>query len=292
MYRPRDLDDALRFLHENSPGVKPLAGGTELLVLIKDRKIETPRYLLDLSPLRKELSYVKREKGVVKIGALTTLWELSKTFLHSEPRYGGFVDTWKSFGTLAIRFSATVGGNVASATQYSDYITTLLVYDAEVETASIRGRRVIPLEKLLEDKRKLAISPDEIIVEIRFKEPPANTGSAFLKFDRRRQLIAGIVTGAFLVSVDSGRLTDVRVAFDMVREKKIPARARRVEEFLRGRELSEENLAKAAEEILPSEMARVDDWWTTAEYRLEMSKTILKRGIDLASRRARGERVA
>ncbi|MEM0377792.1 MAG: xanthine dehydrogenase family protein subunit M [Thermosphaera sp.] len=279
LYRPKSLDDALEFLSKNAPEVRPIAGGTELLVLLRDKKIPTPKYLLDLSPLKNQLSYVKVEGEVVKIGATTTLYELSKTFLHKDVRFAGFVDTWRKFGTFAIRFSATIGGNIAAATQYSDYITLLLAYDASVRVISVKGERVIPLEHFIIDKRTIRLQPDELIVEVEFPNPPDRTSSSFIKFDRRELLIAGIVTGACYLSLDGSRIRDVKIAFDMVRDKRIPARLKEVEDFLRNREFSEEIIEKASEEVLPASMKRISDWWTSAEYRLDMSKVSLKRGL-------------
>jgi carbon-monoxide dehydrogenase medium subunit len=289
IYKPKSLSDALEFLDKNAPDVKPIAGGTELLLLIRDKKIKPPKYLLDLNPLKKTLSYVKVEGGLVKIGALTSIYDLSQSVLHSDKRYAGFVDVWEKFGTMALRFEATIGGNLNAATQYSDYITLLLAFDANVKLESVRGVRELKLSEFIVDKRKTALNPNELLVEVSFKEPPAESGSSFIKFDRRELLIAGIVTEATYLHLENEVIKDVRVAFDMVSGRKIPARAVKTEEFLRGKRFSSEVLEEAAEKILPSEMTRVTDWWTTAEYRLEMSKASLKRGLKLAYERIRGE---
>jgi len=289
IYRPKSLSDALEFLDKNAPDVKPIAGGTELLLLIRDKKIKPPKYLLDLNPLKKTLSYVKVEGGLVKIGALTSIYDLSQSVLHSDKRYAGFVDVWEKFGTMALRFEATIGGNLNAATQYSDYITLLLAFDANVKLESVRGVRELKLSEFIVDKRKTALNPNELLVEVSFKEPPAESGSSFIKFDRRELLIAGIVTEATYLHLENEVIKDVRVAFDMVSGRKIPARAVKTEEFLRGKRFSSEVVEEAAEKILPSEMTRVTDWWTTAEYRLEMSKVSLKRGLKLAYERIRGE---
>jgi len=155
---------------------------------------------------------------------------------------------------------------------------------------SKEGERRLTLEQLVLDKRKLAIKPDELLKEIIIPVPPENTSSSFMKFDRRRILIAGVVTGAVLLTLNDNVIEDIKISFDMIREKRVPGRAKKTEEFLRGKELSEEVVEEAAEKILPSEMERVSDWWTTAEYRLDMSKVILKRNIFRAARRIRGEK--
>ncbi len=265
-----------------------MAGGTELLLLIRDRRIPTPKYVVVLEPLKKELSYVRIDGDTVRIGALTTLWEMSKTFLHSDKRYAGFVDVFDGFATMAMRFYATLGGNILSATQYNDYITLLLVYDASVTLKSVNGERTLKLEEFLIDKRKVDLKPNELLTEISFKVPPENSSSSFIKFDRRKLLIAGVVTGAAYLELDGDVIKDVRISFDMVREKRIPARAKKTEEFLKGKQFSLELLEEASEKILPSEMERISDWWTTAEYRMDMSKVVLRRNLLRAAERIRG----
>ncbi|MEM4864273.1 MAG: FAD binding domain-containing protein [Desulfurococcaceae archaeon] len=282
---PRSLDEALELMDKYSPDIKPIAGGTELLILIRDGKIPRPKYLLDLNPLRSELSYVVVDENSVRIGALTTVFELSKTILHRDYRFAGFSDLWNKFGTLVIRISATIGGNVASATQYSDYIPLLLVYDSVVKTISVKGERCFKLEEFIVDTRKTMLESNEIIKEIEFKVPPPRASSSFIKFDRRNILIAGVITGAFYLEIDDGLIKNVRIAYDMIREKRIPGRARETEKALVNKEFSEELVEKTGYNVLSREMIRVSDWWTTAEYRLEMSIVALKHGLKTAYER-------
>ncbi|MCC6034869.1 MAG: FAD binding domain-containing protein [Desulfurococcaceae archaeon] len=279
LYRPKDLDDAIRFLASNYPDAMPLAGGTELLILIRDRKIKPPKYLVDLAPLRKQLSYVVVENGYVKIGALTTIWELSNTILHRDIRFAGFRDVWHKFGTIALRFSATIGGNIATATDFSDYIVLLLAYDASVKLTGVNGERVVSLEKLLVNRRKLDLKPGELITEILIPEPPVNASSAFEKFDRRRILIAGLANTASYLHVEGKKILEAKISLDTVGEKRIPERIRILEDLLKGKELSEELIERVIEDLLPRIIKKYTDWWTTAEYRLEMSKVTVKRTL-------------
>ncbi|WP_148677130.1 FAD binding domain-containing protein [Staphylothermus hellenicus] len=288
MYRPKSLEDALEFLDKHSGEAKPLAGGTELIILIRDRRIPIPKHLVDLNAIKRELSFVEKKDDGIHIGGGTTLYELSQTFLHKDKRFAGFVDVYKKFGTLALRFEATIAGNLVSATQYNDYITLLLVYDAKLRLVSANGERIVRLEDFLIDKRKVDLKPNELIYEIIFSEPPMNSSSSFIKFDRRELLIAGVVTGAAFLALEDNKIADVKISFDMVREKRIPGRARKSEEFLKGKEFSEEILEKVAEEVLPTEMERVTDWWTNAEYRMDMSKVVLKRNLLRAYKRIKG----
>jgi carbon-monoxide dehydrogenase medium subunit len=279
LYKPVSLDDAVKFLANNYPDAMPLAGGTELLILIRDGKIKPPKYLVDLAPLRKQLSYVVVENGYVKIGALTTIWELSNTILHRDIRFAGFRDVWHKFGTIALRFSATIGGNIATATDFSDYIVLLLAYDASVKLIGVNGERVVSLEKLLVNRRKLDLKPGELITEILIPEPPVNASSAFEKFDRRRILIAGLANTASYLHVEGKKILEAKISLDAVGEKRIPERIRILEDLLKGKELSEELIERVVEDLLPRIIKKYTDWWTTAEYRLEMSKVTVKRTL-------------
>jgi len=279
LYKPASLDDAVKFLANNYPDAMPLAGGTELLILIRDGKIKPPKYLVDLAPLRKQLSYVVVENGYVKIGALTTIWELSNTILHRDIRFAGFRDVWHKFGTIVLRFSATIGGNIATATDFSDYIVLLLAYDASVKLTGVNGERVVSLEKLLVNRRKLDLKPGELITEILIPEPPVNASSAFEKFDRRRILIAGLANTASYLHVEGKKILEAKISLDTVGEKRIPERIRILEDLLKGKELSEELIERVIEDLLPRIIKKYTDWWTTAEYRLEMSKVTVKRTL-------------
>ncbi|MEM1846054.1 MAG: molybdopterin dehydrogenase, partial [Desulfurococcaceae archaeon] len=125
----------------------------------------------------------------------------------------------------------------------------------------------------------------EIIKEIEFKVPPPRASSSFIKFDRRNILIAGVITGAFYLEIDDGLIKNVRIAYDMIREKRIPGRARETEKALVNKEFSEELVEKTGYNVLSREMIRISDWWTTAEYRLEMSIVALKHGLKTAYER-------
>jgi carbon-monoxide dehydrogenase medium subunit len=109
-----------------------------------------------------------------------------------------------------------------------------------------------------------------------------------VKFDRREVLVAGVVTSAAYLDLEGDVIRDVRVSFDMVREKRVPRRAHVTEGFLRGKRFTDEVLFEASERVLSGEMERVTDWWTTGEYRLDMSKVALRRGLYKCYERIKG----
>ncbi len=257
-----------------------------MLVIMRDGIIR-PKKLLDLWPLRKELAYVRVEGGYARIGALTSIAEVGRSELVKDRRYLGFLDAVSNFATPYLRSIATVGGNIGTAHPLSDFAILLLALDAQVKLVSSEGERVVPLEKLYIGKRKLALKKGELLAEVFFKETPTNSSTALMKFDRRWGHSMGYIVTAAYMELEGTRIKDVRIAFDSL-GKPFPERARKTEEFLRGKEFSNELLSEAVNEVLPKEMKRISDYRASAEYRLELSKVLLKRALNGIKSRIEG----
>lgn len=287
VYVPRDLRDALEASRIYGEELLPIAGGTDLMVLYRQGLVKF-KTLLDLWPLRSSLSYVRLEGGLVKIGALTTIDELESSESLKDKRFAGFRDACRGFASPFIKSVATVGGNVGAAHPLSDIAITLLTYDANVRLKSLGNERVIPLRSFYLDKRKTFRKPDELITEVFFNEPPTNATSVFIKLDRRFGHGMGYVAVGVYAELDGWLVKELRIAFDSM-GRAFPERASSTEEFLKGRELSEENIGRAVREVLPSEMRRISDYRASAEYRLYLSQVLLKRALLEVSRRVRGE---
>ncbi|MCD6428248.1 MAG: FAD binding domain-containing protein [Desulfurococcales archaeon] len=277
VFVPSSLDDALQFMAREGAEALPMAGGTDLIVLIRSG-IVRPKKVLDLWPLRGELAFIKREDGWIRIGALTTIEEISNSFLVKDPRYVGFLDMCKQFATPYLRTIATVGGNIGAAHPLSDVAILLLTLDCEVKLMSVNGERWVRLEGLFLDKRKLAKDPSELITEVRFREIPQNASTAFLKFDRRWGHAMGYIVVAACAQLEGDIVEEVRIAFDSM-GRPFPERAKKTEEFLKGKRLSGDIIRDACSKVLPKEMKRISDYRASAEYRLDLSKVLLKRAL-------------
>lgn len=287
VYIPRDLRDALEALRIYGEEMLPIGGGTDLLVLYRQGLVKF-KMLLDLWPLRSNLSYVKLEGGLVRLGALTTVEELESSELLKDKRFAGLKDACRTFATTFIRSLATVGGNVGVAHPLSDIAITLLTYDASVRLRSLDGERVIPLKNFYLDKRKTVKKPEELITEVFFSEPPSNASSVFAKLDRRVGHGMGYVAVGVYAELDNRLVKEVRIAFDSI-GRPFPERALRTEDSLRGKELSEDNINRAIYEVLPKEMSRINDYRASAEYRIYLSQVLLKRALLEVGRRIGGE---
>ncbi|MGC8568454.1 MAG: FAD binding domain-containing protein [Nitrososphaeria archaeon] len=276
VFQPASLKEALKVLNDNRDA-EIIANATDLWPRIMSCEVK-PKKLVDISGLRSELSYVKREKGVIRIGALTTISELSEQSFVTEKKYRAFSDAVKLFGSPQIRNRATVGGNVCAASSSEDLIPVLLAYDAKVKLASVDGERIISLDKFVVGKRKLSRRPNEIMTEVLFEELDDEYGSIFYKIGRRNTLIINIVNLAIVGKVHAKKIADIRIAANRVKGK-IPERARKTEEFLKGRTLNEETVAEA-QRVFGEELSLSDDFRASAEYRKQVLQVLLKRGLN------------
>ncbi len=284
VYIPSSLEDAVEFLSKH-PDAVPIAGGTDVLVLMRTGIVRAD-LMLDLWSLRKELSYVKKEDGYVVVGALTTVDELCKSFLCSDKRYLGFKDLYSSFGAYYLRSIATVGGNIGTGHPLSDIAILLMALGGEVKLVGKNGERWVRLDRLYKGKRELDKRPDELIVEVRFRETPEDSSTALLKLDRRRGHAMGYVVTGVYARFNGDRIEDVGIAFDSM-GKPYPGRAYKTEEYLRGRVLDSETI-EGMYRVLESEMKRITDYRAPAEYRLDLSKVLLKRALYLIKERIGG----
>ena len=268
------IEEALEILNRDSD-VVPIAGGTNLLVWARDGKIRLKK-VLDLWGLRKQLSYIVVDGDVVRVGSMTTVNELCESRELRKPPLLGLTDVCSTFASPYIRSVATVGGNIESANPLSDIAIFFLTLDARVRLISLNGVREVPLTNYYKGMRSTVRERNELIKEVIITNPPPNSSTAFLKLDKRMGHIMGLAIGAAYAEFNGDTFKDVRISFDSV-SKSFPERAFLTEEFLKGRKFCEEVLMEASESVLPKEMVRYTGRRASAEYRLHLSKVILRR---------------
>ena len=250
--RPKSLADAVQ-IYRTTPGCRPLAGGTDLMVMLHARTVRPePRAVLDLWSLA-ELKGVRRVQDMVEIGAAESYTGIigSKDVQQYLPALAAAART---IGAAQIQNRGTLGGNLANASPAGDTLPVLLAYDAVVVT----DRRAIPIDKFFVGYRKTALQADELITAVRV---PIGRQVAFRKVGTRAaQAISKIVMA---VSRDPARIAIGSVA-------EVPLRARRAEAALDRGDV-EGAIAAVADDIRP-----IDDVRSTAAYRRSVTQNILR----------------
>ncbi len=268
LIQPRNLTDALDALAQNNASIRPLAGGTDMIVDIRAKRA-TPDVLVSLQNVS-ELRGIKRENGTLKIGAATTIAEFLK---HPElTKFDALRQAAYVFANPMIRNTATIGGNIGSASPAGDMLPPLLALNAQIELVSKNETRSMPIADFFLGPRKTARRADELLSNIQF--PTSNFQSAFYKLGLRQADAISLISVAVWMQRDGEKIRDVRIALGAVAPR--PMRAIRAEEILRGEIFDETNLKESAR-LASEECSPIDDLRASANYRRRMIAVYVRR---------------
>jgi CO/xanthine dehydrogenase FAD-binding subunit len=195
---PRTLDEAVR-LKSELPQARFVQGGTDVLVELNFDRSRPPA-LINLNEVS-ELRGWSRDDGALVLGAGLTYTEA----MHGDlaEALPALAEASRTVGSPQIRNRGTLGGNLGTASPAGDALPPLLAYGAEVELASTRGSRTVPLDEFLVGPKQNALEPDELIVAVRIPVPgPRQT---FMKVGPRNAMVIAVVSLALVVDGDELR---------------------------------------------------------------------------------------
>jgi CO/xanthine dehydrogenase FAD-binding subunit len=269
LLRPHTLPEALALL---GPDVTPLAGGTNLIVELRDGH-SSPKRLMDVSRLR-ELRGIRRDNGHIVIGGGTTIAELLVHPLiaeHGPP----LRQAAALLGNPLVRNRATVAGNLVNASPAADTAPPLIALGAELELVSKKGTRSVPLDGFIADVNKTLIRPDELLASIRWPVPPARSAAGFYKIGLRKADACSVINAAAMVVWDEGgRCGQARIAIGAAAPR--PVLARKAESALLGRPLDPAVIEEAAHLVIDA-VQPIDDIRGSAAYRRRMAHVMVRR---------------
>jgi len=270
--KPSTLDEAFRLLDEYGPRASVLAGGTDLLIRVRNRSI-VPELLIDLKGVSglDEIRY-EPETGL-RIGALASIYSL-ETSPHVQGAFAGIGEAAASLASYQVRCRATLGGNVCNGSPAADMVPPLITLGARVRIASKDGERWLSMEELYAVPRRTRLQPGELLLEIQI--PPARpVVSGYAKHGVRNAMERAVVGVAVsLWPSEKGGCAEVKIAIGAAGP--VPARALKSEGILRGEKLDEGIISRAAE-LAAEETNPISDLRASAEYRREMVQVLTRR---------------
>ena len=299
-YKPESIAEAMALMEESGGKGVYIAGGTDVMVLIRQRKL-SPGCLISLRNIG-DLAYLDTSSGLA-IGSGVTHNAIAKNDI-IQTKYTALADATSKVGSLQIRNIATMGGNICNAAPSADTACPLLVLDARVVMAGKNGERSVPIDEFFLGPNRVALRPGEIVKGFEMPAFNERTGSAYIKHTRRQAMdlpmlgVAARVTiridgdqigcrdalcGIENISVILKRFEDeklvcedVRIAMGVVAPR--PMRAKKAEGALKGRVISEVLLQEigeiAASECQPRDSIRGEAW-----SRRDMVKVLTTRAI-------------
>lgn len=269
---PQTLAEALTLLHTYGEEATPVAGGTNLLLSLRNGRLQ-PRRVVDLSRVP-GLSGLTQGDGQTRIGALTTLTEVLQS-----PVLVGVASVLKSaaadFGSPLTRNRATLGGNLADASPAADTAVPLLALDASVELQNAqRGVRSLPLADFFVAPRRTQRQADELLTAITFPTPPPGATGGFVKLALRGAMAVAVVSVGVVLEWDGNVCQRSRIALGAVAPT--PMRVPAGEALLAGRHLDADGIAACAHAC--AQAARpIDDVRASAAYRRRMIEVLVRR---------------
>jgi CO/xanthine dehydrogenase FAD-binding subunit len=256
-----------------SEGAVVVAGGTDLMVKMH-AGTASPRLLVDVSRLE-ALRQISVGVDGAEIGSAVTIADLLRPSALSKD-YPLLMRVLRSLGSAQIRNRATLGGNLSNASPAADSALPLLAYDAEVLLASAAAERRLPLSGFFRGPGRTALERAEYIRTLRIPPPLPELQPFFHKVGRRQALTIAIASVAALISLRGRTVTDARFAVGSVAPT--PRRLRAVEDIVRGRELTDEQI-EAAQAATLQEISPIDDVRATAFYRREVTADLVARAL-------------
>jgi carbon-monoxide dehydrogenase medium subunit len=263
-------------------GVRPIAGGTDLVVNMR-RGAVAPDHVVSLARI-KELCAMGLSGRTLTIGACCTVASLAESSgLGSQ--FHALHEGALSLGSPLVRNLATAGGNLVTARPAADLPPPLMAYGGTVTLQSSQGQRSVPLDQFFVGPGRTVMKPAEILTSVVIETPSALSGSSYIKLGTRRALEISIVSVASFLTLErpGGRIQSVRIVLGSVAP--VPMRAGDAEKTLIG-EIPSRPLFVKAGQTAAGESRPIDDHRGTAEYRRDMVSVLTQKTLQAALERA------
>jgi CO/xanthine dehydrogenase FAD-binding subunit len=278
---PQCLNEALDLLHENNGRLRIIAGGSDVMVQLRDGIVKAD-VLLNILSL-KELRYIRTIEDRIHIGALSTYSDIIHDTL-TRTHAWVLVNAAKQIGAIQLQNTATIGGNLGNASPAGDSLPPLYALDSVVVARSNSGRREIPIEEFFVSYRKTALKNDELIEEVHFKGLTAKDRGAYVKLGLREANAISIVDVAVVLREQhpDNSFRQVRVALGAVAPT--IKRARKCEAELANRPLTDA-IIREASTLAVEDASPIDDIRGSAEYRNAALAPLIYQALNEALRR-------
>jgi aerobic carbon-monoxide dehydrogenase medium subunit len=274
-YQPATLAEASRLLKDNGPGGRFLAGGTDLVIALKEKGL-LPKYLVDLKRVPGLTGIRESSDGGITIGALTTMREIEISSLITK-KFPFLAQSAAEVGSIQIRNRATIGGNMANATPSADTAPPLIALNATAKIVGANGERTVPLEEFFKGPGQTVMSAEEVLSEINIPKTHPRLVGEYIKFSPREMMDLAYVGIAVAYNLgDDERCDGVRIVLGAVAPT--PIRAKRAETALEDQNLTE-TLAEKVGQIAAEEAKPISDVRSSADYRRAMVGAMTTRAI-------------
>jgi carbon-monoxide dehydrogenase medium subunit len=280
-FEPQTLDEAVALLDRYPRQASLLAGGTDLLVEIKEN-LRTPDYVINIKKIQGLDALTYDDTNGLTIGSLTTVRAVETSPVIID-KYAGLAQAASELGSIQVRNRATIAGNICRASPSADTLPSLIADEATVKLYGPGGERILPMGAFFTGPGQTQKSANEILLEIGVPPPAPHTGKAYIKHGRRKAMELATVGVGVTLTLDGHICREVRIVLGAVAPT--PMRAHEAEAILRGNIIGEAAI-EAAAVLAMAESRPISDVRSSAAYRRKMVHIQTRRAITLALSRA------
>src|SRR4030042_432129 len=240
---PESIEEALAILSQYQGKSKIIAGGTDLMLQIRNKAIR-PEYVVDITRIP-GLDYITfDDQQGLRLGALTTIRGL-ETSVELQRKYPVISQVCSQLGSVAIRNVATVGGNLCNALPSAETSQVLLALSAQVRIIGPSGERILPLEDFFTGVAQTVLQPDELLLEILVPKLFPRPSGVYIKHSPRGPIDLAIVNITVLMTLEPDKriCREARIVLGAV--SPTPLRARKAENILKGHKIDEALIDRA-----------------------------------------------
>ncbi len=272
-YSAKSLEDGLNYISDQGGRSKIIAGGTDLILDLREEKI-TPDSILNILEIE-QLRGITETDDAVRIGPTTTFTEMIQSEVLNQ-HLPLLVQAASSVGGPQIRNRGTIGGNIATNGPCADVLPAVLALEGSLELQSKKKDiRRVPLEKILLSPYQTSIEPDEILTAILIKKLAPAARSGFEKLSRRNAMAKGRMNISIILGLDKQKvISELRIVPGSVMP--VAQRIKTAEKMLLGK-IPDESLIDAAADTLAEEVFKITGIRWSTEYKEPVLKNVFKR---------------
>ena len=264
---PKTVKEALSLLATYKEKATILAGGTDVVVRLRDEIID-PEFIIDIKHID-ELNGIKFDKKEgLFVGANATMHEIQND-KNVKEFYPFYAEACGHVGSKQVRNKATSVGNLCTASPLGDSLTPMYCLDAIVVIEGPKGKREVPVREFITFVRKTVLERDELVLGVKF--PYVECKGIYTKNARRHEVDLSNIVATILKIGD-----EYRIAYGSVAPT--PIRLVKTEEFLKGKKI-DDKVIEEAKKILATEISPISDLRATKEYRVSVSQSILENSL-------------
>ncbi|MGH2615132.1 MAG: FAD binding domain-containing protein [Thermomicrobiales bacterium] len=279
IHQPQSVGEASEMLAHFGDDAAVYAGGTELLIVMKERLAHFP-HLIDIKriPALREIMF-DSERRELAIGATARHRDLERSAIVHE-RIPALAALEAAVANVRVRAAGTIGGNLCFAEPHSDPATLLTALDARLTLTSSTGSREVLMAEFISGLMETVRRHDEILATITVPEPKPGTGVAYERFKLHERPTAA---AAAVITVHEGTIVDARIVAGSVGDR--PQRLQETESFLIHQPVTE-TVAQAASDRIRDEVVTVKDAFESESYKRQLAQVVGRRAIVAAIERA------